>query len=138
MGWMIPVVPEISPLPKPNYRRWIILLIPILTIGGLCGLFIFNLVTYGDVLIYGILPTLFLWLCTMGVVINKYEQSVASCLAWNTEKEQIKEHWRKWSQKQLAVVGNVIYTPDGEGIDSLLGPLKDIPAYPQNCLLYTS
>ncbi|MDH8061948.1 hypothetical protein QIG67_28535, partial [Klebsiella pneumoniae] len=75
----MPVVPERSPLPKPNYRRWIILLIPMLTIGGLCGLFAFNLVTYGDVLIYGILPALFLWLCIMGVVINKYEQSVASC-----------------------------------------------------------
>ncbi|MBS6741524.1 MAG: hypothetical protein KH310_26130 [Enterobacteriaceae bacterium] len=131
MGWMIPVIPEKSPIPKPNYRRWIILLLSMLTLNGILGLFALNVTTYGDMLIYGILPALFLWLCLMGVMINRYEQSIASCLACNIEKEQVKKHWQQWSQKQLAIVGNIIYTPDGEGVDSLLGPLEDIPAYPR-------
>jgi hypothetical protein len=59
-----------SPIPKPNYRRWIILLLSMLTLNGILGLFALNVATYGDMLIYGILPALFLWLCLMGVMIN--------------------------------------------------------------------
>ncbi|MEB5958552.1 hypothetical protein MXE97_28620, partial [Escherichia coli] len=86
---------------------------------------------YWDIFIYGALPMLFLWLCLFGITLNKYEQSVAACISWESEKQQVKQLWQHWSQKQLAVVGNVLFTPEEKGMCVFLGPQEEIPAYPK-------
>lgn len=105
MGWPVPDIPERKMLPEPVYRRWIILLISMLTVGTLFILSVWNSATYWDIFIYGVLPMLFLWLCLFGIALNKYEQSVAACISWESERQQVKQLWQHWSQKQLAIVG---------------------------------
>ncbi|EHS3274900.1 hypothetical protein R0378_000541 [Escherichia coli] len=131
MGWPVPDIPERKMLPEPVYRRWIILLISMLTVGTLFILSVWNSATYWDIFIYGVLPMLFLWLCLFGIALNKYEQSVAACISWESERQQVKQLWQHWSQKQLAIVGNVLFTPEEKGMSVLLGPQEEIPAYPK-------
>lgn len=118
-------------LPEPVYRRWMTLLISMLTAGILFILSVWHSATYWDIFIYGALPMLFLWLCLFGIALNKYEQSVAACISWESEKQQIKQLWQHWSQKQLAIVGNVLFTPEEKGMSVLLGPQEEIPTYPK-------
>ncbi|HCD1725626.1 TPA: hypothetical protein OR593_004384, partial [Escherichia coli] len=92
---------------------------------------VWNSATYWDIFIYGVLPMLFLWLCLFGIALNKYEQSVAACISWESERQQVKQLWQHWSQKQLAIVGNVLFTPEEKGMSVLLGPQEEIPAYPK-------
>lgn len=99
MGWPVPDIPERKMLPEPVYRRWIILLISMLTVGTLFILSVWNSATYWDIFIYGVLPMLFLWLCLFGIALNKYEQSVAACISWESERQQVKQLWQHWSQK---------------------------------------
>ncbi|KFK91888.1 MULTISPECIES: hypothetical protein [unclassified Serratia (in: enterobacteria)] len=131
MAWPIPAIPEQPVLSPPRYGIWFAVLIVILTIGTLSALFIGNITAYGQLLLYGTLPGLLFWMCLFGVVLNRYEQSSASARAWYEETEQTKAQWQQWSRAQLAVVGNVLLTPEAEGMGTLLGELKDIPLYPQ-------
>ncbi|WP_338629018.1 hypothetical protein [Yersinia intermedia] len=131
MGWPIPEIPEQSVLPPPRYSRWLIILVIMLLIGAGAVLFIGRFSTYTPILLYGVLPALLLWFCIFGVILNRYEQSSASAFAWYEESQKTKSQWQQWSRKQLAVVGNVLLTPEAEGVNSVLGDLAKIPMYPQ-------
>lgn len=131
MAWPIPPIPEKLPLVPPRYGLWIAILAFILLINILAALFIGNITAYGQLLIYGVLPGLLLWMCFFGVVLNRYEQSSTSVLAWNEETLHTKEQWQQWSRIKLAVVGNVLLTPEAKGVGALLGKAEDIPMYPK-------
>lgn len=131
MGWPIPEIPEQSVLPPPRYSLWIITLVIMLIIGAVAALFIGRYSTYIPILLYGVLPALLLWFCIFGVILNRYEQSGASAFAWHEESQKTKSQWQQWSRKQLAVVGNVLLTPEIDGISSILGEQAKIPMYPQ-------
>lgn len=131
MGWPIPEIPEKSVLPTPHFGRWVIALLFMLVTGLLIALFLGHFSTYLPALLYGALPAFLLWLCLFGVVLNRYDQSSASVYSWNEESQKTKSQWQQWSRKQLAVVGNVLMTPEAEGVSSILGGLADIPMYPQ-------
>lgn len=131
MAWPIPDIPEKESLPTPKYWFWIIVLILMLVAGSLSSLWVWNMTTYAEVFFYGAMPGLFIWLCFFGVMLNRYEQSVVASRAWNFETEQTKAEWRNWSRQQLAVVGNVLFSPEEKGMEALLGELDKVPAYPK-------
>lgn len=131
MAWPIPDIPEKKSLPAPKYWLWIMLLLLMLITGAIFSLEIWNVSTYDKVFFYGILPALLVWLCFFGVMLNRYEQSVVASRAWNLETEQTKAEWRSWSQRQLAVIGNVLFCPEEKGMEALLGELDKVPAYPK-------
>lgn len=130
MGWKIPDIPDKKEAPKPNYRLRGILFIPMAVAGIFFSLFTLNVTSYFEVMFYGILPVGLLWMCFMGVSINRYQQSLNDVLIWNEEKEITKKHWQRWSRRQLAIVGNVIFTPEQKGMGALLGEPENVPAYP--------
>ncbi|MFZ4835373.1 hypothetical protein [Rouxiella sp. Mn2063] len=131
MAWPIPKIPEQSVLPPPHYVRWVIFLVIMLIMGSLCALFIGHFSTYIPILLYGALPGLLLWCCIFGVILNRYEQSGISAFSWHEESQKTKSQWQQWSRKQLVVIGNVLLTPEVDGISSILGETAKIPMYPQ-------
>lgn len=131
MAWPIPDIPEKKPLPVPRSWLWIIVLILMLIAGAISSLWVWNKATYAEVFFYGALPALLIWLCVFGVQLNRYEQSVVASRAWNLETEQTKAEWRSWSRQQLAVVGNVLFSPEEKGMKMLLGELEKVPAFPK-------
>lgn len=131
MAWPIPDIPEKKSLPAPKYWLWIMFLILMLIAGAVSSLWIWNMATYSEVFFYGALPALFIWFCLFGVLFNRYEQSVIASRAWDFETEQTKAEWRNWSRQQLAVVGNVLFSPEEKGMEALLGDLEKVPAFPK-------
>lgn len=130
MAWPIPDIPEQKILHEPKYWCWILLLIFMLISGAISSVFFWAATTYVKVLFYGLLPALLIWLCLFGVILNRYEQSVEANRAWNLETERTKDEWRNWSRWQIAVVGNVLFSPEEKGMEALLGELDKVPAYP--------
>ncbi|WP_313079754.1 hypothetical protein [Atlantibacter sp.] len=131
MAWPIPDIPEKKSYPAPKFWFWIIALIMMLITGAISSIKIWNVATYANVFFYGILPAFFLWLCFFGVVLNRYEQSLVASLAWDLETERTKAEWRRWSRRQLAIVGNVLFSPEEKGMETLLGEPDKVPAYPK-------
>ncbi|MCW0310146.1 hypothetical protein [Pantoea ananatis] len=131
MAWPISDIPEKNSLPAPTYWLWIILLLLMLILGSVFSVELFNAKTYAKIFFYGILPSLFFWLCLFGAMLNRYEQSVVASQMWKLETEQTKAEWRDWSRRQIAVVGNVLFSPEENGMEALLGELDKVPAYPK-------
>lgn len=131
MSWPIPDIPEKKPLAAPRYYLWWFLLPIMVMSGSLLALFIGQFTTYTSVILYGAMPLFLLWLCFFGLSLNRYDQSRASEYAWHQEAEITKSEWQRWSREQLAVVGSVLVTPEPEGISTILGPLSEIPLFPQ-------
>lgn len=130
MAWPIPDVPAQKIVHEPNYWFWIMILIVMLIAGAISSAFFFAEATYVTILSYGLLPALLIWLCLFGVILNRYEQSVEAGRAWNLETERTKDEWRSWSRRQIAVIGNVLFSPEEKGMEALLGELDKIPAFP--------
>lgn len=68
MGWPVPDIPERKMLPEPVYRRWIILLISMLTVGTLFILSVWNSATYWDIFYLwrsanAVSLAMFVWYC---------------------------------------------------------------------------
>ncbi|MCH9407037.1 hypothetical protein [Pantoea agglomerans] len=131
MAWPIPDIPDKKSLPPPKFWFWIIVLVLMLIVGAISSLWIWNKATYAEVFFYGALPAFLIWLCLFGVLFNRYEQSVAASRAWDFEREQTKAEWRNWSRQQLAVVGNVFFSPEEKGMEALLDELEKVPAFPK-------
>lgn len=130
MQWPVPDIPEKQPYPRPKYRRWGVILFLMLVAGGLLALFFSRVTSYGQMILYGVLPAFFVWLCFFGVIWHRYEKSVNDTLLWNKESERTKLIWQRWCMWQWVIVGNVALTPEKDGIISLLGDYANIPAYP--------
>lgn len=128
--WPIPKVPEKITVTSFSYKRWGIVLISVLMVCAVLGFSLWGTETYRKIVFFLLLPAFFLWLCLFGAALNRYEQSNIALFAWQEETNRTKELWQHWSRQQLSVVGNVILTPEEKGVESLLGPLSDIPAYP--------
>lgn len=131
MAWPIPDIPDKKSLPPPKYWFWIIVLVLMLITGAISSLWFWNKATYAEVFFYGALPALLVWLCLFGVIFNRYEQSIVASRAWDFETERTKAEWRSWSRQQLAVVGNVFFSPEEKGMEALLGELDKVPAFPE-------
>jgi len=131
MAWPIPDIPEKQSLPRLKLWLWMVVLLFMLSAGVLSSLWMLKATDYINVLLYGVLPAFLIWLCVFGTVFNRYEQSTAAKLSWDAEKEQTKTEWQHWSRRQLAVVGNVLFSPEEKGMEALLGDFKDVPAYPK-------
>lgn len=128
--WPIPKVPEKSTIASLSYKRWGIVLISILMVCSVFGFSLWGTEAYTKIVFFLLLPAFFIWLCIFGAALNRYEQSRSALSAWKEETDRTKALWQHWSRQQLSVVGNVILTPEDKGVESLLGPLSDIPAYP--------
>lgn len=131
MAWLIPDISDKKSLPPPGFWFWIIVLVLMLIAGAISSLWFWNKATYAEVLFYGVLPALLVWLCLFGVIFNRYEQSIVASRAWDFETELTKAEWRNWSRQQLAVVGNVFFSPEENGMEALLGELDKVPAFPE-------
>ncbi|WP_241575086.1 hypothetical protein [Rosenbergiella nectarea] len=131
MAWPIPDIPDKKSLPSPKYWLWIIVLVLMLIAGAISSLWFWNKATYAEVFFYGILPALLIWLCLFGVIFNRYEQSIVASRAWDFETERTKAEWRSWSRQQLAVVGNVFFSPEEKGMEALLDELDKVPVFPK-------
>ncbi|MDC6119676.1 hypothetical protein [Serratia rubidaea] len=131
MGWPIPDIPEKTRMPAPHFRLWAGVLLIMLIAGSLLALFIGRVDSYIQMLIYGTLPAFLLWLSIFGVVLNRYDQSGVSAFAWHEESRKTKSQWRQWSRRQVAVIGNVLLTPEADGVASMLGAAADIPMFPK-------
>lgn len=131
MAWPIPEIPEKKTDPEPKYGLWMIILILLIVLGVIFSVEIWNVESYIKIIFYGILPGALIWLCFFGVMLNRYEQSLKASQSWKLETERTKDEWRKWSRRQLAVVGNVLYSPEEKGMEVLLGELDNVPAFPK-------
>ncbi|HGS5978102.1 TPA: hypothetical protein ACMEKO_000414 [Klebsiella quasipneumoniae subsp. quasipneumoniae] len=131
MQWPVPDIPEKNPLPCPEYKTWGVILFIMLAAGGTLVLFVGRVTSYGQVIVYGVLPAFFIWLCFFGVIWHRYEKSVNDTQLWNKESERTRLHWQRWCRQQWVVVGNIVLTPEKDGIAALLGDYADIPAYPR-------
>lgn len=131
MGWPIPEIPEKSAMPSPRYGLWCIVLVAMVVISSLLALFIGRFNTYTPSLFYGALPAFLLWLCIFGIVLNRHDQSGVSAYTWQRETQKTKSQWQRWSREQVAIVGNVLLSPEAQGVRSILGPLSEIPMFPQ-------
>lgn len=128
--WPIPEVPEKSTIASLSYKRWGIVLISMLMVCSVLGFSLWGTEAYKKIVFLLLLPAFFIWLCLFGAALNRYEQSRIALSAWKEETDRTKAFWQHWSRQQLSVVGNVILTPEEKGAASFLGPLSDIPAYP--------
>jgi hypothetical protein len=128
--WPIPEIPEQRTFACFSYRRWCIVLISMIMVSVVLGLSLWGAEDYKKVMLLLLLPMFFIWLCLFGAALNRYEQSNIALSAWKDESDRTKALWQHWSRQQLSVNGNVILTPEDKGVESLLGPLPDIPAYP--------
>lgn len=128
--WSIPKVPEKSTIASLSYKRWGIVLISMLMVFSVLGFSLWGAEAYKKVALLLLLPAFFIWLCLFGAVLNRYEQSRIAYSAWKEETDRTKTLWQHWSRQQLSVVGNVLLTPEEKGAASFLGPLSDVPAYP--------
>lgn len=106
------------------------LLILMLAAGAIFSAEVVNAETYAKVFFYGALPAFLAWLCLFGIMLNRYEQSVIASQTWLLETERTKAEWCRWSRKQIAVVGNVFFSPEEKGMAALLDELEKVPAYP--------
>lgn len=131
MAWSIPDIPEKKPLPEPKYGFWMIILILMLITGSTLSIWGLEVKSYTKILFYGVLPAFFVWVCLVGIVLNRYEQSLLASRAWNLQTVRTKDEWRRWSRRQLAVVGNVLFSPEEKGMEALLAALDKVPAYPK-------
>lgn len=131
MAWPVPDIPEKKPLPGLKYGFWIILLILMLIIFSAFNVWVLEVKSYTSIFLYGIIPAFFVWLCLFGIMLNRYEQSLVASQAWNLETERTKDEWRRWSRRQHAVVGNILFSPEENGMEALLGELDKVPAYPK-------
>lgn len=130
MSWPIPEIPELKAVEPLRYRRWFIILLLMLAVGTLVGVFLNGTSDLFHIAIYGSLPAFFVWLMLFGAVLNRYERYCSAAYAWEEASAETHFQWQQWSRKQLAVVGNIILTPEQQGMAPLLGDPKDIPAFP--------
>ncbi|MEX9251384.1 hypothetical protein [Pseudenterobacter timonensis] len=139
MQWPVPNIPEKQARSRPEYKKWGAFLFILLAAGGALALCVGKVTSYGQMVLYGVLPAFFIWLCFFGVTWHRYEQSVNDVLFWGRESERLKLQWQRWCMQQWVVVSNIILTPEKEGVNALLGDYADIPAYPcKSRPLYTS
>lgn len=130
MAWPVPEIRPQPVLSPPRYGLWIIILLMLLTTGALTALFAGKLTNYWQILLYGVLPGLLAWMCAFGVVLNRFEQSKAAARYWRSETDHTQKRWEQWSRMQLAIIGNVLLSPESEGMKSLIGSPADIPMFP--------
>ncbi|MDR9891310.1 hypothetical protein O7047_13865 [Pseudenterobacter timonensis] len=130
MQWPVPNIPEKQPHPRPEYKKWGATIFILLAAGVMLVLFFGSVTSYRKMVLYGMLPVFFIWLCLFGAIWHRYERSVNDALLWGRESEQIKLQWQRWCMRQWVVVSNIILTPEKEGVNALLGDYADIPAYP--------
>ncbi|NDJ57095.1 hypothetical protein GWD52_08830 [Enterobacteriaceae bacterium 4M9] len=131
MQWPIPDIPARNALHRPHMKLWLCIFCILIITGILLALFIGKVTTYTQALLYGALPAFLLWILAFSVAFYRYEQSVNRALLWQEETHKTKYNWQLWSMQQLAVVANVVLTPEKEGVLALLGKHADIPAYPK-------
>ncbi|MCA6219795.1 hypothetical protein [Photorhabdus antumapuensis] len=130
MSWPIPEIPELKSVAPLRYRLWFVVLLLILVVGTLVYAFLKDTTDFLHAAIYSSLPSFLVWLMLFGVVLNRYEQYCTAAQAWEAASAETRFQWQQWSRKQLAVVGNIILTPEQQGMASLLGDSKDIPVFP--------
>ncbi|ROP49458.1 hypothetical protein EDF81_4470 [Enterobacter sp. BIGb0383] len=130
MSWPIPNIPVKAVMSSPDYKRWSIILLAMSLAGVLLAIYPGNSTSYGQILLYGLLPAILLWLCFFGGVFYRYQRSINALLLWSAETKRTKQLWQRWSRKQQIVVSNVVLTPEENGVLSLLGEPADVPAYP--------
>ncbi|WBW62670.1 hypothetical protein [Klebsiella electrica] len=131
MSWPVPDIPKKQYLPRPDFKKWGVIFFMMLATGVALSLFVGRETSYGNVILYAALPAFFLWLCFFGAAWHRYEQSINNALLWNNETERTKLHWKRWCMRQWLIVGNVVMTPEKQGVSVLLGSYADIPAYPK-------
>ncbi|NDL64190.1 hypothetical protein [Acerihabitans arboris] len=131
MAWPVPEIPPQPPISPPRYSLWVIILLLLLTAGALTALFIGKLTDYWQILSYGVLPGLLLWMCAFGVTLNRFEQSRVAAQYWKSETEHTQTRWKQWSRRQLAIAGNVLLSPESAGMQLLIGNPADISMFPK-------
>ncbi|NHB63751.1 hypothetical protein [Photorhabdus sp. RW14-46] len=131
MSWPIPEIPELKAVAPLRYRLWFIILLLILIVGTLVYAVLKDTTDFYHAAIYSSLPSFLVWLLLFGAVLNRYEQYCAAAYAWEEASAETRFQWQQWSRKQLAVIGNIILTPEQQGIAPLLGDAEEIPAFPE-------
>lgn len=132
MGWPIPVLPVYSrSLHPPHVWRWCFVLFLFMIVGFLVAGFFYGRDEITQIIIMGGAPAFLLWAIALGIVLFRHSVCLNEEKAWNEVRQEIHEEWEVWSRKQLAIVGNVVFSAEEDSVGCLLGDLCDIPAYPQ-------
>lgn len=131
MAWPVAEVSVKSAPQHPRYWLWTVILIAVMAAGTLFVLFVGKPDSYAQLLLTGTLPGALIWLIVAGIRFIFFLQSRVFVRIWNKEAAYVKSRWQQWSRMQLAVVGNVLLSPEPEGIALLLGDAAGIPLYPQ-------
>lgn len=131
MSWPVPDIKKKQSLPRPDFKKWGRVFLMMLVTGIALNLFVGRETRYVHVFFHGALPAFFLWLCLFGIVWHRYEQSLNNALLWNNETERTKSLWKRWCMKQWLIVGNIVMSPEEQGVKIFLGSYADIPAFPK-------
>ncbi|HHL0035518.1 hypothetical protein [Enterobacter mori] len=131
MSWPIPDIQKKQSLSRPDLKKLGGVFLMMLVTGITLNLLVGRDTRYVNVFLYGVLPAIFLWLFLFGWAWHRYEQSVNAALLWNNEAERTKLHWKHWCMKQWLIVGNVVMSPEEQGVKVFLGSYADIPAFPK-------
>lgn len=131
MNWPIPNIPHKKVLNPPSKKFWLTVLFVLVGSGTSITIFLFHARTFLDVFINGLLPSLLIWFCFLGVALFRYEQSSNVAILWDIQTQYTKTQWQRWAMWQRPIIANVIICPELKGSLALTGALPDIPAYPQ-------
>lgn len=133
MNWPIPEIPQKKSLSAPSSKFWLIALLGLIVAGAFFSIFIFHAENYIDIFINGALPCVLAWLCLLGIAWFRYEKSTNAAILWEAQTQHTKSQWQRWAMWQRPIVANIILCPEEKGSQSLIGEMKDIPAYPEKC-----
>lgn len=128
MGWPIPDTQQYR-VSLPRKRTWILLVFSFVIA---IFLFIISYFIQENVpeLVAYILPLAFCtWLFAFSSSLYCYYKEVKKSV-WDNELKNAHIAWEKWSREQLAICGNVIFSPEEDNATVMLNDIQDIPAYP--------
>lgn len=132
MQWNIPDIPEI---PKPQKYKWNTLPIWLMVL-----VFLYLIITptlwlmWGNtahsVWFWGIVFFLPLLICALArfLVFSWEMNNEQRFLAWEKEKNNIRQRWGTWAQKRIAILASGFCLPEGLSREALITKKQDIPA----------
>lgn len=133
MNWPIPDIPHKKSLKKPSIKFLTIVFILLICLGALTSIFLLKVHDYRDIIINGLLPSGLIWLCLVGIIWFRYDQSSNAAILWGIQTQLTKSHWQRWAMWQRPIIANIILCPEENGSESLIGEPSNIPAYPVKC-----
>lgn len=129
MGWPIPVFVEKPHPSSPKIWFWVLFFIVLQIIAIGIGIFILNYENPRKIVGFCVIPAILFYLLLYILVGLKYIGSFYLARYWNNKIDtEVIPEWKAWGQKKKAVIGNILISPEEEGLSSFFQ--DDTPWFP--------